>query len=160
MFDVPPVSPPPPSFPSPSTPLPPPSAFFPPFWPADKWTAGDGQEWNLDRVMGVEAAKDFRQESCGGTHALGGMTISLLVYLNETGSTIAEDGPNAGKLVDKDGNLVTGGSILVRQRGRKHQPGLNVGLGKDDTLFAKVTGKVKFEDHGQRGRFISIHPVE
>ncbi len=50
-----------------------------------------------------------------------------------------------------DGNLVTGGSILVRQRGRKYRPGLNVGLGKDDTLFAKVTGKVKFEDHGQRG---------
>ena len=59
-----------------------------------------------------------------------------------------------------EGNLVTGGSILVRQRGRKYQPGLNVGLGKDDTLFAKVAGKVKFEDHGSRGRFISIHPVE
>ena len=59
-----------------------------------------------------------------------------------------------------EGNLVTGGSILVRQRGRKYQPGTNVGLGKDDTLFAKVTGLVKFEDHGQRGRFISVHPVE
>jgi large subunit ribosomal protein L27 len=59
-----------------------------------------------------------------------------------------------------EGNLVTGGSILVRQRGRKYQPGVNVGLGKDDTLFAKVTGLVKFEDHGQRGRFISVHPVE
>ena len=59
-----------------------------------------------------------------------------------------------------DGNLVTGGSILVRQRGRKFRPGLNVGLGKDDTLFAKVGGKVKFEDHGARGRFISVHPVE
>ena len=59
-----------------------------------------------------------------------------------------------------DGNLVTGGSILVRQRGRKYLPGQNVGLGKDDTLFAKLTGTVKFEDHGQRGRFISVHPVE
>ena len=59
-----------------------------------------------------------------------------------------------------EGNLVSGGSILVRQRGRKYRPGLNVGLGKDDTLFAKVTGLVKFEDHGQRGRFISVHPVE
>ena len=58
------------------------------------------------------------------------------------------------------GKHVTGGSILVRQRGRKYRPGLNVGLGKDDTLFAKVTGTVKFEDHGQRGRFISIIPVE
>jgi large subunit ribosomal protein L27 len=59
-----------------------------------------------------------------------------------------------------EGNLVSGGSILVRQRGRKFQAGLNVGLGKDDTLFAKVAGKVKFEDHGARGRFISVHPVE
>ena len=59
-----------------------------------------------------------------------------------------------------EGNLVSGGSILVRQRGRKYQPGLNVGLGKDDTLFAKIDGRVKFEDHGARGRRISIHPVE
>ena len=58
------------------------------------------------------------------------------------------------------GNRVTGGSILVRQRGRKFQPGLNVGLGKDDTLFAKVSGVVKFEDHGARGRVISIVPAE
>jgi len=58
-----------------------------------------------------------------------------------------------------DGNLVLGGTILIRQRGRKFRPGLNVGLGKDDTLFAKIAGKVKFEDHGGRGRFISVHPV-
>ncbi len=58
-----------------------------------------------------------------------------------------------------DGNLVTGGSILVRQRGRRFNAGINVGLGKDDTLFAKVDGVVKFEDHGDHGRFISIHPV-
>jgi large subunit ribosomal protein L27 len=59
-----------------------------------------------------------------------------------------------------DGNVVTGGSILVRQRGRKFQPGRNVGLGKDDTLFAKVPGVVKFEDHGARGRFVSVLPLE
>jgi large subunit ribosomal protein L27 len=59
-----------------------------------------------------------------------------------------------------DGNLVPGGAILVRQRGRRFKPGLNVGLGKDDTLFAKVTGTVKFEDHGARGRSISVLPVE
>lgn len=58
-----------------------------------------------------------------------------------------------------DGNLVTGGSILVRQRGRRFLPGLNVGRGKDDTLFAKVTGHVKFSDHGDHGRKISIIPV-
>ena len=48
----------------------------------------------------------------------------------------------------------------MRQRGRRFRPGLNVGLGKDDTLFAKVGGTVKFEDHGARGRYISIVPVE
>jgi large subunit ribosomal protein L27 len=48
----------------------------------------------------------------------------------------------------------------VRQRGRRFKPGLNVGLGKDDTLFAKVAGKVRFEDHGAHGRKISIIPVE
>jgi large subunit ribosomal protein L27 len=57
------------------------------------------------------------------------------------------------------GNIVTGGSILVRQRGTKFKPGTNVGLGKDDTLFAKVGGVVTFEDHGNHGRFISVHPV-
>lgn len=59
-----------------------------------------------------------------------------------------------------DGNLVTGGSILVRQRGSVFRPGLNVGLGKDDTLFAKVGGRVRFEDHGSRGRVISVLPLE
>ena len=59
-----------------------------------------------------------------------------------------------------DGNVVTGGSILVRQRGRRFNAGQNVGLGKDDTLFAKVGGKVRFEDHGSRGRFISVIPAE
>ena len=54
------------------------------------------------------------------------------------------------------GQLVSGGSILVRQRGTKFKPGVNVGIGKDDTLFAKVTGVVKFEDKGHHGRFISI----
>jgi large subunit ribosomal protein L27 len=58
-----------------------------------------------------------------------------------------------------DGNLVTGGSILVRQRGQRFLPGLNVGRGKDDTLFAKVTGHVKFSDHGAHGRKISILPL-
>jgi large subunit ribosomal protein L27 len=58
-----------------------------------------------------------------------------------------------------DGNVVTGGSILVRQRGRRFRPGLNVGLGKDDTLFAKAAGRVKFTDHGGRGRVVSVLPI-
>ena len=58
-----------------------------------------------------------------------------------------------------DGNRVTGGTILIRQRGRRFRPGLNVGLGKDDTLFAKTAGLVRFEDHGARGRVISVVPL-
>ena len=58
-----------------------------------------------------------------------------------------------------DGNRVTGGPILIRQRGRRFRPGLNVGLGKDDTLFAKTAGLVRFEDHGARGRVISVVPL-
>ncbi|MFN7917257.1 MAG: 50S ribosomal protein L27 [Vicinamibacterales bacterium] len=59
-----------------------------------------------------------------------------------------------------DGNIVTGGTIIVRQRGRRFNAGLNAGRGKDDTIFAKIDGKVRFEDHGAKGRFISILPVE
>lgn len=55
-----------------------------------------------------------------------------------------------------DGQFVTGGSILVRQRGTRLKPGENVGLGKDDTLFAKVSGVVRFEDKGRMGRFVNI----
>ena len=57
------------------------------------------------------------------------------------------------------GQTVTGGSIIVRQRGTPLKPGLNVGRGKDDTLFAKVDGVVKFQDRGQHGRFVSIEPI-
>jgi large subunit ribosomal protein L27 len=56
------------------------------------------------------------------------------------------------------GQTVSGGSIIVRQRGTPLKPGLNVGRGKDDTLFAKVTGKVVFKDRGRTGRFVSIEP--
>jgi large subunit ribosomal protein L27 len=54
------------------------------------------------------------------------------------------------------GETVTGGSILVRQRGTPHKPGLNVGRGSDDTLYAKIDGVVKFQNRGQKGRFVSI----
>lgn len=57
------------------------------------------------------------------------------------------------------GQAVLGGSILVRQRGSKFKPGANVGIGSDDTLYAKITGIVKFEDRGRRGRFISVYPA-
>ncbi len=54
------------------------------------------------------------------------------------------------------GQVVSGGTILVRQRGTKFKPGLNVGIGRDDTLFAKVSGIVKFQDRGRMGKFVHI----
>jgi large subunit ribosomal protein L27 len=58
------------------------------------------------------------------------------------------------------GELVTGGSIIVRQRGTRFQAGENVGRGKDDTLFAKIPGIVEFRDRGRLGKFISIRAEE
>ncbi|HYL09524.1 MAG TPA: 50S ribosomal protein L27 [Candidatus Acidoferrales bacterium] len=58
------------------------------------------------------------------------------------------------------GQLVQAGTILVRQRGTRHKPGVNVGRGKDDTLFATITGIVRFEDKGRSGRYISVLPAE
>ena len=54
---------------------------------------------------------------------------------------------------------MTGGSILVRQRGTPLKAGLNVGRGKDDTLFAKIDGVVRFQNRGQIGRLVSIDPI-
>jgi len=54
------------------------------------------------------------------------------------------------------GQRVKGGSIIVRQRGTKFHPGSNVGKGADDTLFAKVSGRVKFETKGKR-KIVSIY---
>jgi large subunit ribosomal protein L27 len=56
------------------------------------------------------------------------------------------------------GQFVTGGSIIVRQRGTKFYPGVNVGIGRDHTLFAKIDGIVNFLDKGERGRFVTVTP--
>ena len=58
------------------------------------------------------------------------------------------------------GQRVTGGTILVRQRGTKFNPGRLVGRGKDDTLFALADGTVQFQDRGRRGKFVHIEPFE
>ncbi|WP_020008551.1 50S ribosomal protein L27 [Salinicoccus albus] len=57
----------------------------------------------------------------------------------------------------QDGQFVTGGSILFRQRGTKMHPGENVGIGGDDTLFAKIDGVVKFERYGKDRKRISVY---
>jgi len=67
---------------------------------------------------------------------------------------------NAKRLGIKNygGQVVTAGSILVRQRGTKFHPGWNVGRGNDDTLFAKVDGRVAFERVGRDKKVISVYP--
>ena len=58
------------------------------------------------------------------------------------------------------GELVNAGSILVRQRGTQFHPGMNVGIGKDHTLFAKVTGHVKYSESGPKGKStVTIEPA-
>ena len=58
------------------------------------------------------------------------------------------------------GQVVPGGSIIVRQRGTRYKPGENVGIGKDDTLYAKVDGTVEWRDRGRMGKFVSVTPLE
>ena len=58
------------------------------------------------------------------------------------------------------GQVVPGGSIIVRQRGTRYKPGEFVGIGKDDTLYAKVDGTVVWRDRGRMGKFVSVTPLE
>ena len=57
------------------------------------------------------------------------------------------------------GQLVSGGTIIVRQRGTRWKPGTHVGRGGDDTLFAMVDGRIRFRDRGRLGRFVQIEPA-
>lgn len=59
-----------------------------------------------------------------------------------------------------DGQFVSAGSILVRQRGTKYHPGNNVGIGSDDTLFAKIDGAVKFERYDKKRKQVSVYEKE
>lgn len=85
-----------------------------------------------------------------------------MAHKKGTGSTRNGRDSNAQRLGVKryGGQVVTAGNILVRQRGCKFHPGNNVGIGKDDTLFAKVDGIVKFERRGKSGKKISVYPAE
>jgi large subunit ribosomal protein L27 len=58
------------------------------------------------------------------------------------------------------GQVATAGNIIVRQRGTVHNPGLNVGLGKDHTLYALIDGKVKFQKKANNKSYVSIEPLE
>ena len=92
------------------------------------------------------------------------LTLDLQLFASKKGVGSTKNGRDsiAKRLGVKraDGQQVTGGSILVRQRGTKIHPGNNVGIGSDDTLFAKIDGVVKFERWGRDRKKVSVYPVE
>lgn len=87
--------------------------------------------------------------------------LRLFAHKKGTGSSHNGRDSNAKRLGMKraDGQFVLAGNILVRQRGSKFKPGNNVGIGKDDTLFALIDGVVRFERVGKDGKQVSIYPV-
>lgn len=87
--------------------------------------------------------------------------LSLFAHKKGTGSSHNGRDSNPKMLGVKraDGQFVLAGNILVRQRGSKFKPGNNVGIGKDDTLFALIDGTVKFERVGKDGKQVCVYPV-
>ena len=87
------------------------------------------------------------------------LDIQLFAHKKGVGSTKNGRDSEAKRLGVKraDGQFVLAGNILVRQRGTKIHPGLNVGKGGDDTLFALIDGKVKFERKGRDKKQVSVY---
>lgn len=90
------------------------------------------------------------------------LNLQLFAHKKGVGSSRNGRDSQAKRLGVKrgDGELVLAGNILVRQRGTKIHPGMNVGRGSDDTLFAKVDGYVKFERKGKDKKQVSIYPAQ
>ena len=90
------------------------------------------------------------------------LVLQLHAHKKGGGSTHNGRDSNAQRLGTKahDGQVVTAGSIIVRQRGTKFHTGNNVGIGKDHTIYAKIEGKVAFERLGKDRRQISVYAVE
>ena len=88
------------------------------------------------------------------------ISVQFFAHKKGVGSTKNGRDSEAKRLGVKraDGQTVPAGNILVRQRGTKIHPGLNVGRGKDDTLFAKVEGVVRFERLGKDRKQVSVYP--
>ncbi len=89
------------------------------------------------------------------------VNLQLFAHKKGGGSTSNGRDSQSKRLGAKraDGQFVTGGPILFRKRGRKIHPGHNVGIGGDDTLFAKVDGVVRFERKGRDKKQVSVYPV-
>lgn len=90
------------------------------------------------------------------------LNLQLFAHKKGMGSTRNGRDSESKRLGPKraDGQLALAGNILVRQRGTQFHPGQNVGIGKDDTLFALVTGTVRFERLGRDKKQVSVYPVE
>ncbi|MEG2353693.1 MAG: 50S ribosomal protein L27 [Clostridium sp.] len=92
------------------------------------------------------------------------LTMNLQLFAHKKGVGSSRNGRDSEskRLGAKraDGQFVLAGNILVRQRGTKIHPGLNVGKGGDDTLFAKEDGILKFEKFGKDKKRASVYPVE
>ncbi|HHT38140.1 MAG TPA: 50S ribosomal protein L27 [Mollicutes bacterium] len=88
--------------------------------------------------------------------------IQLFAQKKGQGSTTNGRDSESKRLGAKagDGEFVTGGSILYRQRGTKIYPGKNVGIGKDDTVYAKISGYVKFEQIGKNRKQVSVYETK
>lgn len=89
------------------------------------------------------------------------MNLQLFAHKKGVGSSKNGRDSESKRLGVKsaDGEFVLAGNIIVRQRGTKIHPGTNVGKGKDDTLFAKIDGVVKFERMGRDKKKASVYPV-
>lgn len=87
------------------------------------------------------------------------LNIQLFASKKGQGSTKNGRDSHSKRLGAKaaDGELISGGSIIYRQRGTKIHPGNNVGIGSDDTLYAKVSGYVKFERRGRDKKQVSVY---
>ena len=90
------------------------------------------------------------------------LNIQLFAHVKAQGSTQNGRDSRGRRLGAKaaDGETVNAGSILYRQRGTKVYPGVNVGMGKDHTLFAKVSGVVKYERLGRDKKKVSVYEVK
>ena len=89
------------------------------------------------------------------------VNITLFAHKKGVGSTKNGRDSESKRLGLKraDGQFVLAGNILVRQRGTHFHPGTNVGKGKDDTLFAKISGYVKYERLGKNRTKVSVYPT-
>ncbi len=89
------------------------------------------------------------------------MNLQLFAHKKGGGSTTNGRDSRSKRLGAKsaDGQTVTGGSILYRQRGTRIYPGANVGMGGDNTLFAKIDGVVRFERKGRDKKQVSVYPI-